>query len=104
MMKMMFRFHSHLTTARDSAFGFSAALPMSSARLHLTRTLRTTVLWLSGWVVCLSTGQGEAQSRPPNVIFFITDDQYKEDMNFLPQGQGKNLTPNTDRLAAGRPL
>jgi len=100
MLKMMFGFHSQLTTARDSAFGFSAALPMSSARLHLTRTLRTTVLWLSGWIVCLSSGQGEAQSRPPNVIFFITDDQYKEDMNFLPQGQGKNLTPNTDRLAA----
>lgn len=34
----------------------------------------------------------------PNFIFFITDDQLKEMMNFLPEGKGKNLTPATDTL------
>ncbi len=37
--------------------------------------------------------------RPPNIIFFIADDMYPEMFNALPQGAGKNLTPNLDRLA-----
>jgi arylsulfatase A-like enzyme len=50
---------------------------------------------------CLTVISAElVEARPTNVIFFITDDQFKEDMNFLPEGKGKNLTPNTDRLAA----
>jgi len=36
----------------------------------------------------------------PNIIFFIADDMYPEMFNCLPQGAGKNLTPNLDRLAA----
>jgi arylsulfatase A-like enzyme len=42
-----------------------------------------------------------AQVDRPNFIFFITDDQFKEMLNFLPEGEGKNLTPATDTLAAG---
>lgn len=51
----------------------------------------------------------EAESKPaasadvqgkPNILFLITDDQFKEMMNFYPEGRGKNLTPHTDRLAA----
>ncbi len=36
----------------------------------------------------------------PNIIFFIADDMYPEMFNCLPEGKGKNLTPNLDRLAA----
>lgn len=36
----------------------------------------------------------------PNLIFFIADDMYPEMFNCLHQGNGKNLTPNLDRLAA----
>lgn len=47
-------------------------------------------------LVCL--GNAWADERP-NILFFITDDQLKEMLNFLPEGEGKNLTPHTDRLA-----
>jgi arylsulfatase A-like enzyme len=36
----------------------------------------------------------------PNIVFFIADDMYPEMFNCLPEGEGKNLTPNLDRLAA----
>ncbi|WP_289055423.1 sulfatase family protein [Carboxylicivirga marina] len=35
----------------------------------------------------------------PNIIFFIADDMTPEMFNCLPEGRGKNLTPNLDRLA-----
>jgi arylsulfatase A-like enzyme len=35
----------------------------------------------------------------PNIIFFIADDMLPKHFNCLPQGKGKNLTPNIDRLA-----
>ncbi len=35
----------------------------------------------------------------PNFIFFITDDMYPWQMNFMPEGKGQNYTPNLDRLA-----
>ena len=35
----------------------------------------------------------------PNIIFFIADDMYPEMFNCLPQGKGKNLSPNLDRLS-----
>lgn len=37
-------------------------------------------------------------AEKPNIIFFITDDQLKDMMNFLPEGKGRNLTPATDSL------
>lgn len=40
------------------------------------------------------------QGTHPNILFLITDDQFKEMMNWLPEGKGQNLTPATDRLAA----
>jgi len=43
-------------------------------------------------------GYSETEKRP-NIIFFIADDMRPEMFNFLPQGKGKNLTPNLDRLA-----
>jgi len=39
-------------------------------------------------------------SDKPNIIFFIADDMYPEMFNCLPEGKGKNLTPNIDCLAA----
>ena len=38
--------------------------------------------------------------QKPNIIFFIADDMYPEMFNCLPEGKGKNLTPNLDRLAS----
>ena len=46
----------------------------------------------------LSCDKPEAQ-EPPNIIFFIADDMYPDMFNCLPEGAGKNLTPNLDRLA-----
>jgi arylsulfatase A-like enzyme len=42
--------------------------------------------------------------RRPNVVLIITDDQHREQANFLPEGRNedgkpRNLTPNLDRLA-----
>jgi len=37
--------------------------------------------------------------RKPNIIFYIADDMRPEMFNCLPEGRGKNLTPNIDRLA-----
>lgn len=39
------------------------------------------------------------ESHPPNILFFIADDMYRDMFNCLPEGKGKNLTPNLDRLA-----
>lgn len=35
----------------------------------------------------------------PNIVFFIADDMLPRHFNCLPEGEGKNLTPNIDRLA-----
>jgi arylsulfatase A-like enzyme len=35
----------------------------------------------------------------PNILFIITDDMYPRQMNFMPEGAGRNHTPNLDRLA-----
>ena len=45
-----------------------------------------------------SLGHKDEDEKRPNFIFFITDDQLKDMMNFLPEGKGKNLTPATDSL------
>jgi arylsulfatase A-like enzyme len=40
-----------------------------------------------------------SQNKKPNIIFFIADDMTRKMCNFLPEGKGKNLTPNLDRLS-----
>ncbi len=45
-------------------------------------------------------GQANAQPRRPNILFIIADDMQRYMFNCLPDGKGKNLTPNLDRLAA----
>ncbi len=42
---------------------------------------------------------GLIAGKQPNFIFFITDDMYPYQMNFMPEGEGQNYTPNMDRLA-----
>jgi arylsulfatase A len=44
----------------------------------------------------------DSSSTPerPNIIFFITDDMYWDMFNCLPEGEGRNLTPNLDRLVS----
>ena len=40
-----------------------------------------------------------AEGKRPNILFIITDDMYPWQMNFMPEGEGRNYTPNIDRLA-----
>ncbi len=42
----------------------------------------------------------ESAPRQPNIIFFIADDMYPHMFNCLPEGEGRNLSPNIDRLAS----
>ena len=51
-----------------------------------------------------STPRANPESSPPkkrpNILFLITDDQFKHQENWMPDGKGRNLTPHTDALAA----
>ncbi|TRX66091.1 MULTISPECIES: sulfatase family protein [Carboxylicivirga] len=38
------------------------------------------------------------QDERPNIVFFVADDMTRDMFNFLPEGKGKNLTPNLDML------
>lgn len=43
-------------------------------------------------------------SKRPNIIFIVTDDQHRDQFNFLKEGQDANgnktnLSPNIDKLA-----
>jgi arylsulfatase A-like enzyme len=75
-------------------------------------TMKYRNLLISGIAsVLLWNGTAQAAARTakktdkrPNVIFFIADDMLPKHFNCLPQGKGKNLTPNIDRLAAGGTL
>ena len=44
------------------------------------------------------TGSGQAQARP-NVILIVADDLSRSLCTFLPEGEGRSLMPNLDRLA-----
>lgn len=53
-------------------------------------------------VGCSSPGKADRTSiadNRPNIIFFIADDMTLDMFNCIPEGKGKNLTPNIDRLA-----
>ena len=59
---------------------------------------------LSGVLIGVSLGVC-AEAPRPNILFIMTDDQWRHEFNFLPEGQdanGKplNLTPTTDRLSS----
>ena len=66
---------------------------------HIIRpSLLLPVLLLPVYLFLSSCTQPDAREKP-NIIFFIADDMYPDMFNCLPQGKGKNLTPNLDRLA-----
>ncbi len=51
-------------------------------------------------IALLSCGPAAAiAADQPNILFIITDDMYPRQMNFMPEGAGRNYTPNLDRLA-----
>ena len=61
-------------------------------------------LILTAWIILLvPVALGLAADAPraagrPNIVFFIADDMLPKHFNCLPEGRGKNLTPNIDRL------
>jgi arylsulfatase A-like enzyme len=52
------------------------------------------------FTITLLVGLSATAKDKPNIIVFMVDDQHREQANYLPEGQGKNLTPNMDRLAS----
>ncbi len=44
------------------------------------------------------TGKQTVRQEKPNIVFFIADDMDLDMFNCLPEGKGKNLSPNIDRL------
>jgi arylsulfatase A-like enzyme len=65
----------------------------------LSRRIFLRVAFVMAVSLSASCFAGNNQSKP-NIIFFIADDMYPEMFNCLPEGRGKNLTPNIDRLAS----
>ncbi|MFO7669932.1 MAG: sulfatase-like hydrolase/transferase [Bacteroidales bacterium] len=61
--------------------------------------LRSTLIIL-GTILLFRGCTPEAPSERPNILFFIADDMYPDMFNCLPEGKGKNLTPNLDRLSS----
>ena len=55
--------------------------------------LFVSLIFLSTFLVF---AEGE---KRPNIVFIIADDMTRDMFNLLPEGKGKNLTPNLDRLA-----
>lgn len=54
----------------------------------------------SVWGEKLEDAATEAPTTPdrPNIVFIIADDLQRHMLNALPEGRGRNLTPNLDRL------
>ncbi len=46
------------------------------------------------------SGRRTSDQKPPNVILIVADDLSRQLCTFLPEGKGKSLMPNLDRLAA----
>ena len=74
---------------------------MSAKSISRRKFLKQTALTTLGSTLLTSSilKAGNA-GRLPNILFFITDDMYPDMMNFLPEGRGKNLTPNLVVLRA----
>jgi arylsulfatase A-like enzyme len=61
--------------------------------------------WICTFLASAAVLPGAASSasvseRPPNIVFIIADDLFRDMLNCTPEGKGRNLTPNLDRLAA----
>ena len=68
----------------------------------MLRIVRHTLFFLVLLLgILLHRGCADQKSpAPPNIVFFIADDMVPEMFNCLPEGKGKNLTPNLDRLVS----
>jgi arylsulfatase A-like enzyme len=54
---------------------------------------------------CLLLSAWASAAKRPNILFIVTDDQWRTEFNFLPEGHDKsgkplNLTPTIDRLSS----
>ena len=58
----------------------------------------TTAVALSPMLTRKNVFAQDTSGKKPNIIFIITDDQQRNMFNFMPEGKGKNLTPNIDKL------
>jgi arylsulfatase A-like enzyme len=67
--------------------------------LFIAIALFTGILNLSCSQRKLVSQKVTKESQKPNFIFFIADDMYPYMFNYLPEGKGKNLTPNIDKLS-----
>lgn len=64
--------------------------------------MKKTLLFLNFltiWSIAVFGQKTTKDQQKPNIIFFIADDMLPNMFNTRPEGKGKNLTPNLDRLA-----
>lgn len=65
---------------------------------------RALTLAMSICAAAHSPGQTPAAQPPPSIVLVVTDDQFRNQFNFLREGQtngrSANLTPNMDRLVS----
>ena len=73
--------------------------------MRLLKVLSLAIITILSFNKCTNKKEAEViVSKRPNFIFFIIDDMEKNQFNCLPEGKGKNLTPNIDKLAEGGTL
>jgi len=72
--------------------------------MKLAKSLILVVIVLFAFTKCTSKKENTDVAKRPNFIFFLIDDMEKNQFNCLPEGKGKNLTPNIDKLAEGGTL
>ena len=71
--------------------------------------MATMLLAVTARIACATEHQSKpniatAEDVRPNILFIISDDQERQEFNFLPEGRDerdepRNLSPNLDRLA-----
>ena len=68
------------------------------------KTVITASFAIASSVLSMAEKVATTKKRP-NILFIITDDQFKHHMNWMPEGKkpngdNRNVTPHTDALAA----
>lgn len=66
------------------------------SNLSCKKGLLITFLFIA--LYSCKTDSEESVQKHPNIVFFIADDMRPMHFNFLPEGEGRNLTPNLDKL------
>ena len=62
------------------------------------------LLMISSIIAGFAVSPAQAKTKRPNILFIMTDDQWRHEFNFLPEGRDAegeplNLTPTIDRLS-----